>query len=617
MCGINGIFSYNEGYSINLDELQRTRDYMRARGPDGKGEWIAKHQRIGFGHRRLAIIELSELGAQPMSIDDDQFVITFNGEIYNHSELRAELKRNGVTFRGHSDTEVLIRLYKQHGIQMLEKLQGMFAFALWDESKQKLILARDPYGIKPLYYHMENGVFRFASEVKALLSGAGFEQQIASEGVIAFLLWGSVPEPLTLYKNIEQLPSGHFLEISRSGHLHVKNYWNLADQLAVSYDKARSTTSEQAMNLAKESIRDCVKAHMVSDVPVGVFLSAGLDSATISGLANRYSQATVQAITLGFKEFQGRSLDETYHASLIAKELNLLHKIITISLADVEKELPLFIKAMDQPTIDGLNTWLVSKAASDSGLKVVLSGLGGDELFGGYSTFNDIPKILSQGKNLFNNNYFSVVSFYIHKFLSKHVTSLDPNRSAFNEMARTPNGAYQYLRGLFMPWQLNEILDSDFLNEGMRNYTEKMNSIAHENNELPLKAKIISLESTHYMKNQLLRDTDWIGMSHSLEIRVPLVDRILTEQLGGFSSRELLGPGKSILPNSLGNKLPESVLNRPKTGFTVPIWRWLNQSEIFSDWKKSKVLQKANINSNKRWAYHLLYQMTEVSDYLK
>ena len=618
MCGINGIFAYsNQAPPVDLLELGRTRDAMQVRGPDGFGTWCSNDGRIGLGHRRLAIIEISELGAQPMHTSDGQLSITFNGEIYNHQELREKLVAKGFVFRSHSDTEVLLHLYRDCGVEMVKQLRGMFAFGLWDNKNRKLILARDPYGIKPLYYCNKKGVIRFASQVKALLAGGAITPDINPAGAVSFLLWGSVSEPLTLYENIEMLPAGHILEIEQSRKLSFTQYWNITNTIENSCIDAEKIPVSESLEYSINAIRESIKLHMVADVPIGSFLSAGLDSTAITGIANELSKKPIESITLGFNEFKGKNIDEVPGASEIAKILGVNHHIILASLSDIEDELPAFFSAMDQPTIDGLNTWFVSKAASQAGLKVVLSGLGGDEFLGGYSTFKNIPTIVNNSTRLSSLPLAGDLFFYLHKFLAENFKHFNPNGSGYYKMGRTLEGAYQLERGLFMPWHLHHILDRDFAQVGLQKLSNNYSDRKTTFNAKSSFCKIVELESSNYMRNQLLRDTDWIGMAHSLEIRVPFVDHILLGQLVGLAATGRLGQGKSILANSLMTTLPDNILNRPKTGFTIPIWRYVNNSSHFSAWKNNSFLQRKNSHEYKRWAYCILEQWPGINNVLK
>ena len=614
MCGINGIFAYGASApGVDREEVVRTRDWMTKRGPDGFGAWFSSDGRVGLGHRRLAIIDLSENGAQPMTTEDGKLKIVFNGEIYNYRELRRELKSRGVNFRSRTDTEVLLHLYRFDGTRMVERLRGMFAFAIWDAEKGQLFLARDHYGIKPLYYADDGGVFRFASQVKALQAGGAVSRAFDSAGVTGFFLWGSVPEPFTIVNGIRMVPAGSTLQVGRSGSEAPARYWQIGDVIDGSTETAASVPAGGEQEYVREALRDSVNAHMVADVPVGAFLSAGLDSSSIAGLASEVSDAPVKTITLTFDEFQGRELDEFPVAQEIARHLGLEHRARRVDLHEVEEDLPRFLSVMDQPTVDGLNTWFVSKAAAEAGLKVALSGLGGDELLGGYATFQRIPQ-----------------SLHCPSVCAKMFSVKDPLRALYSrQAARLPFmsfayaavlkhrcgylGAYQAERGLFMPWELPQVLRREFAMEGLERLREleqeKENSSSPMSNDF---ARIVELESSRYMRNQLLRDADWTGMAHSLEIRVPMVDRVLTEKIFGLAATGRLGANKAILHKILSKGLPASATNRAKTGFTMPIWRWLNKSPELDGWKSVRALKKANTHVEKRWAYSLFVRMPEV-----
>ncbi len=617
MCGINGIYAYgNQAPPVDQIELERTRDFMFARGPDGFGTWISADKRIGFGHRRLAIIELTELGAQPMQTTDGQLTITFNGEIYNHQELRKTLESKGATFKSHSDTEVLLQLYRYHGTEMVNHLRGMFAFAIWDNQNRKLVIARDPYGIKPIYYTHHNGIFRFASQTKSLIASNAIDSTINPAGLVSFLLWGSISEPFSIYENIRLLNAGHILEIDESGKQTIRQYWNINTIVNTAIENSLNASPEESFSAGINSIRDSVKAHMVADVPIGTFLSAGLDSATITGLAQELVSEPVTAITLAFEEFIGRSLDEVPVATEIARILGVRHNIVTARMDEVENELSTFLNTMDQPSIDGINTWFVSKAAKNAGLKVVLSGLGGDEMLGGYDTFETIPDIVNHSARYNSNSLLNYLFFNIHYFFATNFSHLNPNNSDILNMSRNITSAYQLKKGLFMPWELKHLIDYDIMLEGINRLSKlaEFESVSNIDSDF---GKIVALESKKYMRNQLLRDTDWIGMAHSLEIRVPLVDHVLLNSLVGLAANRKIGYKKEILPSSLSTKLDENIIKRPKTGFTIPIWRWLNNSNNFSAWKKNGYLRHANIIPNKRWAYCILEQCPQISKYLK
>ena len=380
--------------SIARVELMRTRDHMVARGPDGAGEWISDDNRVGFGHRRLSIIDLSDAGTQPMMNAEATLVVTFNGEIYNYRELRRGLEARGYTFRSNSDTEVILHLYADKGDAMVHDLRGMFAFAIWDERRRMVFLARDPYGIKPLYYADDGWTFRFASQTKALLAGGAISGDPEPAGVTGFYLWGSVPEPFTTYQAIRALPAGTTLRIDRIGAHEPKRYHSIAQVYCDAEQTSRgrpSPTLTEAKECIRQALLNSVQHHLVSDVPVGAFLSAGIDLGALVGLMRDAGQQEIQTITLAFEEFRGRSDDEPPRAADVARLYGTRHSNRVVTRSEFEADFPRLLEAMDQPSVDGINTWFVSKAARELGLKVADSGSGGDELFGGYPSFNDIP----------------------------------------------------------------------------------------------------------------------------------------------------------------------------------------------------------------------------------
>ena len=311
MCGLAGIFQYRtEAPPVNQAELLRIRDIMVSRGPDGAGLWVGHDLCIGLAHRRLAIIDLSEAGAQPMVDAETGNRIVFNGEVYNYRELRAELSALGVSFHSQSDTEVLLKLYALHGREMLTRLCGMFAFALWDEKKQGLLLARDPFGIKPLYIADDGKTLRFASQVKALLAGGNVDTAVEPAGHVGFFLWGHVPEPYTLYRGIRAFPAGASLWLDRAGHREVNSFFDLPAEMAASVVPLSSMPTAKAREQLRSALIESVRCHLLADVPVGTFLSAGRDSTTIVALAREAAGAEHLTLTVGFREYAGTENDE-------------------------------------------------------------------------------------------------------------------------------------------------------------------------------------------------------------------------------------------------------------------------------------------------------------------
>jgi asparagine synthase (glutamine-hydrolysing) len=325
-----------------------------------------------------------------MVSDDGRFVIVFNGEIYNYPELRIELETDGARFRTTSDTEALLHLYARHGAEMVHRLRGMFAFAIWDAGQRRLFVARDPYGIKPLYTSNDGWTFRFASQVKALLAGGHVSLDPEPAGLVGFHLFGSVPEPFTLYRDIRALPAGHTQWVDAAGPREPKPFENIAEVLA--RGAAKPVPEAELHKRVRDGALDSMRAHLLADVEVGVFLSAGIDSGALLGLMRDAGQREIRAITLAFEEFRGTSEDEAPLAARVCEQYGAHHIVRRLRKQEFVEDLPAILEAMDQPSIDGVNTWFVSKAAKEAGLKVAISGLGGDELLGGYPSYLDLPR---------------------------------------------------------------------------------------------------------------------------------------------------------------------------------------------------------------------------------
>ena len=393
MCGIAAIFSFESAAPPSLERGMRTVcSRMSCRGPDGSGVWRGDGGRVILGHRRLSIIDLSENGAQPMVEQQRDLAIVFNGEIYNFRELKDALKRKGHTFRSESDTEVLLRLYEEFGPDMVHHIRGMFAFALWDGKKHGLLLARDHFGIKPLYIAQTPTGIMAASEVKALLELEDIDKAHAA-GHVGFFLWGHVPEPFTLYRGIRSLPAGSTVWIDSRGMRNPTRYASVGELFEVE-DADLGMSRRNICEELRGALLESVRYHLVADVDVGVFLSSGLDSATLTALASEL-QGRLRTVTLGFEEYRGTTNDETPLAEAIARQYGTSHTTVWVRREDFAREFDRLVDRMDQPTIDGINTYFVAKAAAESGLKVAISGLGGDELFGGYPAFGRIPRLVS------------------------------------------------------------------------------------------------------------------------------------------------------------------------------------------------------------------------------
>jgi len=585
MCAINGSFSYGtDAPPVDRSELLRVRDAMTARGPDAAGIWLSQDMRVGFGHRRLAIIDLSEGGAQPMLDPETGNWICFNGEIYNHQALRARLNGEGIATRTQSDTEVLLKLYARRGTEMFQDLRGMYAFALWDAGRRELLLARDPFGIKPLYVADDGRTVRFASQVKPLLL-TPIDRSPEPAGHAGFLLWGSVPEPYTLHRGIRALPPGHWQRFA-SGHATPPVRFASVIETLGRLPSAAGGRAGDALEQIAAAVKDSVAAHMVADVPVGVFLSAGLDSTMLAACAAHAGE--LRTITLGFNEYADSPHDEAGLAGEVANLLDARHTLHRISARDFEGDRERLIDAMDQPSIDGINVWFVSRAAAAQGLKVAISGLGGDELFGSYPSFDQVPKLVK----LMQRTPVTARAGALLRRCAQPFSSLmpSPKYAGLAEYGHSLAGAYLLRRALHMPWELTELMDPAMAKEGLQELAtmDRLEASIHGLDRERL--AVSALEMQWYMRNQLLRDADWAGMAHSIEIRVPLIDLHLLRDFIELPELDAASEKRTIV-RRVAPHLPEEVLNRPKTGFSVPIHQWLNPGARrgvmqYRDWAK-------------------------------
>jgi asparagine synthase (glutamine-hydrolysing) len=509
-----------------------------------------------------------------MISDDGRFVVVYNGEIYNYRLLRAELETAGVCFRSNSDTEVLLHLYAREGVGMVTRLRGMFAFAIWDSVKRGLFLARDLYGIKPLYTANDGWTFRFASQVKALLAGRQISRDPEPAGIVGFHLFGCVPEPFTLYRDVRALPAGHVQWIDEAGPREPKPIASLAEIVA-DVSRIASPAAELPERL-RTGLRDSVRAHMLADVEVGIFLSAGVDSGSLLGVMRDVGQQQIRAITLAFEEFQGTSEDEAPLAAQVAAQYHAKQIVRHVSEEEFQRDLPNILEAMDQPSIDGVNTWYVAKAAKEAGLKVALSGLGGDELLGGYPSFVTLPRWRRRFGPLASIPGLGQLARLIIPTVAPEFARARPKALGLLEYANRWSGAYLLQRGLFLPHELGAFIDHDLLREGLRRlrpFDRLAASIVPDPGSAM--ARVSVLESSNYMRHQLLRDADWAGMAHGIEIRVPFVDAALLKAVAPTFASLVLGAGKAALAQAPSRSLPEEFAARAKTGFAVPTGAWI------------------------------------------
>ena len=557
MCGIAGVFSQGPQAASLGPAVAAMLRAVRHRGPDDEGVWTAAAGEAAFAHTRLAILDLTRAGHQPMSTPDGRYTISFNGEILNFQELRQSLEQRGVRFQTRCDTEVILRAYEADGPACIARLRGMFAFALWDERERTGVLARDRFGIKPLYYHHAAGVLTFASEMKALIASGHVPRVLDPDGLFGYFLSGTVPEPCTLLRDVKCLEAGSY-SVWKNGSVTPHRYWELSFNAASDRDDPVART--------RAALLDSVEHHFISDAPVGVFLSGGVDSTALVALASKSRQRDLHTFSLAFP---GWVDDEGGTASRTAAHFGTRHTEWSIDATTAMELFRGFLSASDQPSIDGLNTFAVAKLAREHGMKVVLSGLGGDELFGGYKTFEQVPRLAAFNRRL---SYTGPLRTAVGEGLQR--IAGDPRlRRLGDALTHPPDLANTYttFRGIFTRAEAQTLVRC-YVDEPPR-------QLCHASDDLdgsdPTPRDAISrLELTRYMRNQPLRDGDTMSMAWGLELRVPFLDGPLVDTLSSIPSNLRLQPGKRFLLQAVP-EIPEWVASQPKRGFLFPFERWL------------------------------------------
>jgi asparagine synthase (glutamine-hydrolysing) len=590
MCGFIACFT-SEPISHCIAE--RALEQLAPRGPDDKGEW--REDGIFLGHRRLAIIDLDSSATQPMVSLCGRYVIVFNGEIYNYKEIRNSLIERGVSFKTKSDTEVILNLFSLEGENMLNKLNGMFAFAIWDNKNKEAFIARDPYGIKPLYIANTSKGVIVASQVKTILTTDLVTRNPDLIGQANFWMLGYVPEPHTWFKDIQVLKSGHFVKIKENRIVEYKKWLDIGDAWRT-FSDMQKINSVDLYSRVKNSISESVSRHLVADVPIGVFLSGGIDSGVLAGMMAESVSNKILGITITYDEYNGRFEDEAPIAAKVAEYYGIEHHIRRVTKDEFLNDLPRIIESMDQPSIDGVNTWYVCKAASEIGLKVVISGVGGDELFFGYASFNQLPKLVSYWSKFSKLPGFMFVA---HKLANYQMNKTGKRRWAHApDMLQSIPGAWWLRRGLNAYDDLQNFMSKEQINELGKNFNVEewvysMTGNLSQDSMLGL----AQIESMAYLRNQLLRDSDWASMAHSIELRTPLVDAKLLFDLAPYLALMKSYKGKILLANAPEKPLPEFVTKRSKTGFGIPLQSWLGEesstglSTDFRQWANKVVLK--------------------------
>ena len=563
MCGIAGQISRSDSRERLAGLLPRLQAALFHRGPDDQGIHISRGGYAGMISTRLAILDLTTAGHQPMQSADGQHVIVFNGEIYNFRALAASLEEKGVKLNSHSDTEVVLQLYRLRGVDCLRELRGMFAFAIWDDFEKTCFLARDPLGIKPLYYFLDApGTLTFASELQALRSTGAVATDLEVNALGAYLRQGSVPEPLTLLRGVRSLEAGHWLKW-QAGNIDTGSYWSLP--FFNDHRSEPALVSGDDIAAVRAALVDSLEHHFVSDVPVGLFLSGGIDSTALLALAHAQGHDALSTYSLSFDD---EAFNEGDLARRTAEHFGSNHVDHRLSGAEAKQMFSEFLRRMDQPSVDGFNTFAVSRVAHAHGAKVVLSGLGGDEMFGGYPSFTRVPWLLRFGR--MPSGLRGVVAGALQTWPGH------PRIRRLGEfLARdvTVDSAMSAMRGIFTQAETDALV-RHFVPDAES--MQPMNPTFGELSPHSLPDAVSAHELTHYMRNQLLRDSDVASMAWSLELRVPLVDRQLLSIVARVPADRRLRPGKAMLREAVP-EIPPWIAHAGKRGFTLPLEQWLRE----------------------------------------
>jgi asparagine synthase (glutamine-hydrolysing) len=563
MCGIAGVYGVSDEARVN-----RMIDAQVHRGPDGRGIWSESEKPVTFGHCRLSIIDTSSLGHQPMSYDNERLWITYNGELYNFKELRLELESLSYSFNSNSDTEVVLAAYKQWGTECLKKFRGMFAFALVDKNPPSgwpdFLLVRDRFGIKPLLYFEHKSEIWFSSELRGLLASGRVDRKIDQKALLDYLGVGAVFQNRTIIKGVKSLLPGHFMEI-RGQEKKIVRYWDLHENTKTLREELKDISTNKALSHLSVLLQEAAKYNLVSDVQVGAFLSGGIDSTAVVGLMGDKSNKKIKTFSVGFDQ-ENQTIDERGFAKLASKHLDCEFKEIIVSSSDAKKIFSQIISDIDQPSIDGTNTWIVSQAASNS-VKVALSGLGGDELFAGYEHF----KWLTQKRMSIFDSYPKILNAIekVHVFR--------PNFMTRNLLFKIASSAKRLsmLRRIISDFDSKKILNPKLQSSFAEHF------INHQKQYLRTDADKIQqtsyAEIRGYLLSTLLRDGDIMSMAHGLEVRPMLLDHPLVEYIYALPEKFKSDKyeDKSFFIESVLKYFPPELKNRKKMGFELPFIHWM------------------------------------------
>ncbi len=567
MCGISGIVGL-----ADREIVVAMSKAMIHRGPDDHGTYVDSSNRVSLGHRRLSILDVSAAGHQPMSYREGRYWIVHNGEIYNFRELRRQLETLGHGFLSDTDTEVVLAAYAQWGEGCVDALRGMFAFAILDRGDggsipPTVFLARDRLGIKPLYHAVCDGVFVFASEIKGLLASGLVPRQMDRQAVWHYLALGSIPQPRTILAGASALMPGHVMTVRLPLDVRSRRYWDIADNAERSFPEAGTLAAEEARRTLRALLEDATRHHLVSDVPVGAFLSGGIDSTAVVGLMSRASVHPIRTFSVGFESRSGRQ-DELAWARTAARAFGTDHAEVVVTGENVASQYDALVHAIDQPSLDGTNTFLVSQAAGKS-VKVALSGLGGDELFAGYSHFGELA-----GAARWDARLGRLGLAGRKRLLSALPDRLVPSRNMLR-MERV--GRYATLRRLCSDAQRADRVNADFMDGAQGAPLEELYG-GWLRPERDVVAETSYVEVKGYLANTLLRDVDAMAMGNSVEVRPVLLDHVVAEFAFGLPAGLKLAAGenKPALVGAVRDLLPEAIIRRAKAGFELPLAEWLS-----------------------------------------
>lgn len=581
MCGISGIFELNapagaaarDQRDVALGAVSTMNGRLGHRGPDDRGTAVTRSASAttAFGHTRLSILDLSAAGHQPMARRGAaDLQITFNGEIYNFRELREELGAAEGDWSTGTDTEVILRAYERWGADSFRRLRGMFAFAIRDARSECLVLARDSFGIKPLYYFRDGDKLIFGSELRALLSSGMVPKELCPDGLASYLSYGSVQAPLSIIRGVRMLMPGTYLTVSsRDGRLEADERAYAADLHRKDGGGGVPVNRRDAAVRLREVLEDSVRHHLISDVPVGAFLSGGIDSSAIVALMSRVTAERPRTFSVVFDE---KEFTEAEYARTVSRKFGTEHQEVRLSEGELLDMLPHALSDMDHPTTDGINTYVVARAVRDSGIKVALSGLGGDELFAGYPSFR--RALLMKRFSFLPAGVRKATASVGRTLLSNSVQQ----RKAWDLLGGELSPAYAYStsRQLFSAREVTELIGARATGNGHKS-PPPAGSKAGED----FINAVSFLELKGYMADTLLRDADQMGMAHSLEVRVPFIDSEVVPYVTSLPGSWKVDPRrpKPLLLDALGDLLPEQIWRRRKMGFTLPFERWM-RSEL-------------------------------------